>query len=383
MKVYFDNAATTAMRPEVIASMVKVMNTTFANPSATYANGRSAKAILETSRKKIAKQLGVLDSEIVFTSGGTESNNLVLQGAVSKLGVKHIITSKIEHHAVLKTCQYLAEYNDVIIHFVPVLSTGEIDYNALEEILKSLVNDSVLVSLMHINNETGVVLDLPRIGDLCETYDALFHSDTVQTIGHYNIDFKEVKMHFATASAHKFYGPKGVGFAYVCQSCKLNPLQHGGEQERGVRAGTEAIHQIKGMEVAFKMAYAELKEETAYVLSLKKHLLNKFEKDLPQIAFNGFSNDLSRNYNLLNILLPISSEKANTILFELDLSGIAVSRGSACQSGSNKPSHVLAEFLEDSAIKKTSLRLSFSIYNTLEEVDYFIDILKKIVTKYV
>ncbi len=381
MKVYFDNAATTAMRPQVIESMVEVMQDTYANASATYALGRSAKAIVETSRKYIAKQFGVLDSEIVFTSGGTESNNLILQGAVRDLGVKHIITTKIEHHAVLKTIVYLAADFGVSVHYLPILPDGTIDYLVLEQLLDTLEED-VLVSLMHINNETGVLLDLERVGNLCETNKALFHSDTVQTIGHFDINFKDVKLHFATASAHKFYGPKGIGFAYVNQECKLKALQHGGEQERGLRAGTEALHQIKGMQVALTLGYKKLEEEIKFVLDTKEYLIAELQEKISQIEFNAHSNESSRNYNLLNILLPVSYEKANTILFELDLAGIAVSRGSACQSGSNKPSHVLAEFLSEESLSKTALRLSFSIYNTTNEADYFVEVLSKIIRKY-
>ncbi len=381
MKVYFDNAATTPVRPVVIESMVQVMKNTYANASATYGIGRSAKAQLETSRKSIAELFGVLAKEIVFTSGGTESNNIILQGAVSSLGVKRIITSSIEHHAVLKTVEYLAERFEVVVEYVRILKDGTVDYKHLEKLL-ALRNEKTLVSLMHINNETGVILDLETVGDLCSAHEAFFHSDTVQTIGHFEVDFRKVKLHFATASAHKFYGPKGVGFAYISRECKLHPLQYGGEQERGARAGTESLHQIVGMQKALSISYNNLVEEAKYILELKNALIASLNEELPSIRFNTFSNQESRNYNLLNILLPIPSEKANTVLFELDLAGIAVSRGSACQSGSIKPSHVLIEILDLDEIEKTSLRLSFSIYNTKEEVMYFVEIMKKIISKY-
>lgn len=381
MKVYFDNAATTVMRPKVIESMVEVMKNTFANASATYALGRSAKAILETSRKNIAKQFGVHESEIVFTSGGTEANNMILQSAVEDLGIQQIISSKIEHHAVLKTCEYLESLKKVSISYVSILKDGTIDYKHLETLLSS-AHSTTLVSLMHINNETGVILDIERVGNLCDSYGVLFHSDTVQTIGHFKVNFKKVKLHFATASAHKFYGPKGVGFAYIDQSCKLKPLLHGGEQERGVRAGTEPIHQVFGMYTALEIAYQQLEKESKQIVLLKDNLVKKLQIEIPGVIFNALSNEASRNYNLLNIQLPISSEKANTILFELDLAGIAISRGSACQSGSNKPSHVLAEILNDNKVNKVSIRISLSIYNTNNEIYYFVETIKKLVLKY-
>lgn len=376
--VYFDNAATTKVRDEVIKSMVKVMECDFGNPSSTHSFGRSSKVLIEQARKTIAKFLNVSAGEIVFTSGGTEADNLALQCAVRDLGVSHIITSKIEHHAVLHTVEQLELVNNVVVSYVDLDENGAVDYKHLETLLQS--DKKTLVSLMHVNNEIGNILDIKQVGNLCKANNALFHCDAVQSVGHYEIDLQEIPVDFLAVSAHKFHGPKGVGFAFIRKNSGLKPLIFGGEQERGFRAGTEAVHNIVGLEKALTLAYKNLSEERSYVKNLKTYFKEQLIKAFPEVHFNGFSGDLEKStYTLLNVCLPISPEKALTLLFQLDLKGIACSKGSACQSGSSKGSHVLTAILSPDALNKPSIRFSFSIYNKPEDVDYVISVLKDFV----
>jgi len=372
-KIYLDNASTTAIRPEVIQEMTKVMAEDFGNPSSTHSFGRNAKSVLELSRKSIAKQLNAAAQEIIFTSCGTEANNWILRSAVEDLKVKRIITSKIEHHAVLYTVQALQKEFDIQVDYVAVKPNGEIDVTNLVELLAQ--NHKTLVSLMHVNNEIGTVLDLSRVAPICKQYNALLHSDTVQSIGKKEIDLKELPIDFLVASAHKFHGPKGVGFAFVRKNSGLQPLFYGGEQEKGLRAGTEAVHQIAGMAKAMEVSYANLENERAQISELKKYLIEQLEIDFPGFIVNGSQDGF---YNMLNVLLPFSKDKTAMILFHLDMKGIAVSRGSACQSGSIRASHVLAEMLSDEDLRKPSLRISFSHYNSKEDIDVLIDALKSI-----
>lgn len=376
--VYFDNAATTPIREEVIGAISEVMKTNFGNPSSTHSFGRSSKALVEKSRKEIASLLNVSASEIIFTSGGTEADNLVLNSVVKDLGVTHIITSKIEHHAVLHTVEKLQIENNIEISYVNVTASGYVDLEHLERLLAS--DSKTLVTLMHVNNEIGNLLDLKKVADLCRTHEALFHTDAVQSVGHYKIDLQDVSVDFLAASAHKFHGPKGVGFAFIRKNSGLKPLIIGGEQERGLRAGTESIHNIVGMDVALKMAYDNLKVEMHYVKNLKQYFIDKIKNTLPEVKFNGNSDSLDANtYTLVNVCLPILPNKAAMLLFQLDLKGIACSKGSACQSGSSQKSHVLSEILHADDLEKPSIRFSFSKFNTKEEVDYVISILKEFI----
>ena len=372
-KVYLDNASTTQIRPEVFQEMTKVMTEDFGNPSSTHSLGRNAKSILELSRKSIAKQLNASAQEIIFTSCGTEANNWILRSAVKDLKVKRIITSKIEHHAVLYVVQALQNEYDIQVDYVMVKPNGEIDITDLVDLLSQ--ETKTLVSLMHVNNETGTVLDLDKVGRICEQHNALFHSDTVQSVGKIEMDLQHLPVDFITSSAHKFHGPKGVGFAFVKKNSGLQPLFFGGEQEKGLRAGTEAVHQIAGMAKALELSYAHLETERNQIAELKKYLINQLEIEFPAFEINGNQEGI---YTLLNIRLPFSDDKTAMILFHLDMKGIAVSRGSACQSGSIKPSHVLAEMLSNEDLKKPSLRISFSHYNSNEDVDLLIQALKSI-----
>ncbi|SHM56929.1 cysteine desulfurase family protein [Flavobacterium xinjiangense] len=372
-KVYLDSASTTAIRPEVIQEMTKVMAEDFGNPSSTHSFGRNAKNILELSRKSIAKQLNSTAQEIIFTSCGTEANNWILRSAVKDLKVKRIITSKIEHHAVLYTLLALQNEYDIQVDYVAVKPNGEVDITDLVELLSQ--ETKTLVSLMHVNNETGNILDLERVVRICKQHNALFHSDTVQSIGKTEIDLQAIPVDFIVASAHKFHGPKGVGFAFVRKNSGLQPLFFGGEQEKGLRAGTEALHQIAGMAKALELSYTNLKTDRTYISELKSYLISQLEIEFPAFVINGTADGF---YNILNVLLPFSEDKTAMILFHLDMKGIAVSRGSACQSGTIKPSHVLAEMLSNEDLKKPSLRISFSHYNTKKDIDLLIEALKSI-----
>lgn len=376
--VYFDNAATTQIREEVIASMVEVMNGSYGNPSSSHSFGRSSKSLVESCRKSIARFFNVSASEIIFTSGGTEADNLVLRSAVRDLGVKHIVTSKIEHHAVLHTLDQLEKEFPLKVSFVEVDDSGTIDYEQLEGLLKG--EEKILVSLMQVNNEIGNLLDIERVTNLCKANNVLFHTDAVQAIGHYQLDLQKVPVDFLAASAHKFHGPKGVGFAFIRKNTGLKPLIFGGEQERGLRAGTESVHNIVGIASALKIAYNNLEKETTYIKGLKQYFIENLSKAIPQVTFNGLSANMEKStYTLVNICLPVDPKKTTLLLFQLDLKGIACSKGSACQSGSSQGSHVLAEILNDEDLEKPSIRFSFSIYNTKEEIDYVVGVLKELV----
>ena len=378
MKVYFDNAATTPLRNEVIELMTQSMTTTFGNPSSTHGFGRSAKSIIETARKSVAKYLNCEPQEIIFTSGGTESDNMVLRCAVKDLKVKTIISSVLEHHAVLHPLDELQK-EGVNIRYVDLDEDGSPKLDHLENILES--DDTLkLVSLMHINNEIGNVLDLDRVGALCKAKGAYFHTDAVQGVGHFTFDLKSQPIDFLSSAAHKFHGPKGVGFTFIRKNTTIDPFITGGPQERGQRAGTESVHNIIGLKKAIEMAYENLEEESAYILSLKKYFITQLKRLFPSIHFNGLSEDLDKStYTLVNVALPLEDSKSQLLDFHLDLRGIACSKGSACQSGSVKGSHVLGNLKRSEAIKKLpSLRFSFSSFNTLEEIDYVIECLSEL-----
>lgn len=376
-KVYLDNAATTQVRREVVEEMQRALEDTYGNPSSTHSFGRTAKSQVESARKTIAKHLNATASEIIFTSGGTEADNMILRCAVRDLGVKTLITSKIEHHAVLHTCEELENEYGISLWFVDLDADGNPDLNHLESLLNK--DDSKkLVSLMHVNNEVGNLLDLDAVCRLCQENEALFHSDTVQSVGHFEWDLQETSIDFLTAAAHKFHGPKGVGFAFIRKNSGLKPLIVGGSQERGFRAGTEPFHNIVGLEVAFTTAYEKLATEKEYVLGLKTYFIEKLQEAIPEVQFNGLSNDFEKStYTLVNVRLPFDVQKSLMLLFHLDLKGIACSKGSACQSGSDKGSHVLTALLPEEELKKPSIRFSFSHFNTKEELDYVIGILKE------
>jgi len=376
-KVYLDNAATTQVRQEVIERMQEALAQHYGNPSSTHSFGRSAKTAVEQARKTIAKTLNAQPSEIIFTSGGTEADNMILRCAVRDLEVKTIITSKIEHHAVLHTVEELEKEYGINLWFVDLDEFGNPNLGHLETLLKK--DDSKkLVSLMHVNNEIGNITDIAAVGELCKANNALFHSDTVQSIGHYPWDVQGVHVDFLAAAAHKFHGPKGIGFAYIRKNSGLKPLILGGSQERGFRAGTESFHNIVGLEEAFIKSYEHLEEETKTIRELKRYFVERVLAEVSGAECNGLSGDMEKStYTLANIRLPFDKQKGLMLLFHLDMKGIACSKGSACQSGSNQGSHVLNEILSGEELDKPSLRFSFSMYNTKEELDYAVEVLKE------
>lgn len=376
--VYLDNAATTALRPEVVERMTQVLQENYGNASSTHSFGRASKSLLEQCRKNIASYFKVSASEIVFTSGGTEADNLALRSAVRDLGVTEIITSRIEHHAVLHTAEQLQKEYNVRLSYVDLDDCGLVDYSHLQELLQT--SDKAIVSLMHINNEIGNILDIECVAKMCKENNALFHTDGVQSVGHYQIDLNKIPIDFMAASAHKFHGPKGVGFCYIRKESGLKPLIFGGEQERGYRAGTESTHNIVGMDEALKIAYTNLAVEKDYISELKTYFIQQLKDNLENVSFNGGCEDaINSTYTLVNVCLPIAPEKAPMLQFQLDLKGIACSKGSACQSGSSQQSHVLSAILDDDKLKRPSVRFSFSIFNTKEELDYVVKVLKAFV----
>lgn len=378
--VYLDNAATTQVRPEVIATMTEVLQKEYGNPSSTHNVGQSSKAILEQCRKDIAELFNAHPGEIIFTSGGTEADNLALTAAVRDLGVQVIITSAIEHHAVLHTAQALTQGPKTTLALVDIDHSGMVDLTHLEALLKQHQGKKTLVSLMHVNNEIGVILPLKKVAELCKAYGALMHSDTVQSFGHFHIDFKDVPLDFAAVAAHKFHGPKGVGFAFVRRGTGLGPLILGGAQERGMRAGTEAVYAVAGMTKALKLAYENLTHESEYVASLKTRFIDGL-KTLPGVRLNGGCGDLENStYTIINVGLPIDAAQSAMLLFQLDLKGVACSQGSACQSGSAKGSHVLEALDKVGVPLMPSLRFSLSMYNTPEDIDFALESLKSLLT---
>lgn len=378
-KIYFDNAATTQIDSAVVDRIQNIMLNNYGNPNSTHSYGRSARTLIEKARKTVATQFKASPSEIYFTSCGTESDNMVLISAVRDLRVKRIITSKIEHKAVLNVVKYLTETESIEIKYVDVLKNGLIDYNHLEILLKES-SLKTLVSLMHINNEIGSKLDLIRVGKMCADNNALFHSDTVQSIGKYDFDLSKLNIDFIVGSAHKFHGPKGIGFVYINKNLKLNPFVIGGNQERGMRAGTESVHNICGLETAFIDSYQNIITNNKHIQNLKNEFINQIKKLIPSIKFNGScENNLLSSPSIINVCLPISKEKSVLLEFNLDMKGIACSRGSACQSGSQSGSHVLNSILSKEDLDKPSLRFSFSKYNSSEEVIRVVSVLKDFV----
>ncbi len=377
-KIYFDNAATTPMDKDVITAIAQTMNDVYGNPSSTHQFGRKAKAIIEQARKNIANYFKVSSSEIIFTSGGSEADNLILNNAVKNLNVTRILTSKIEHHAVLHTIASLKKEVNIEVNYIRFNEKGEIDYEHLKELLNAS-DKKTLVSLMYVNNEIGNILNTKKVTELCRENNALFHSDTVQAIGHYTIDLQKTPIDFIAASAHKFHGSKGVGFAYIKKGFGILPILHGGAQEKGARAGTENVPNIVGMDVALNKMLHNLDAETKQITELKAYFISELKKNFNDIRFNGMSENLEKSsYCILNVRF---NQDIPMLLFTLDLKGIAVSGGSACQSGSNTGSHVLNEIAPDKDTVNTSVRFSFSKYNTKKEVDYVIQTLLEIIKK--
>lgn len=364
MHIYLDNAATTALDPEVIDVMVETMKTEFGNPSSIHAHGRQAKTIVEKARKTIAHLLHASPAEIFFTSGGTEADNMAIVRSIEAYGITHAITSPIEHHAVLHTLEELAKTGKIQLDLVRLDAKGNIDLTHLEELLAK--NPRTLVSLMHANNEIGNLIDIKRVSEICQQYQAIFHSDTVQTMGHYPHDLSQLKIDFITCAGHKFHGPKGVGFLYINANNKIKPLIFGGAQERNMRGGTENVYGIVGLAKALEIAYRDMESHQAYIQDLKSYMKQELQKAIPTIQFNGNIDPKNSLYTVLNVSLPCTN-MSDMLLFNLDIAGISASGGSACSSGSDIGSHVLRAINADP--ERPSVRFSFSKNNTKEEID--------------
>jgi len=365
MRVYLDNAATTPLDPEVMKEMCKVMENTYGNPSSIHSHGREARTLIERSRKTVANLLGTSPSEIFFTSSGTEADNMAIRCGIVDHGIKHAITSRIEHHAVIHTFEALEKAGVIKLSFVNLDSKGNIDYEHLESLLKD--NGRSFVSIMQANNEIGTLSDIERIGDLCEVYNAIYHCDTVQTMGHYKHDLSKLKAHFVVCSAHKLHGPKGVGFLHINHRIKIKPLIYGGAQERNMRGGTENIYGIVGLAKALDMAYAEMEQHQQHIQDLKTYMINQLKESITGIEFNGETDPDKSLYTVLNVSFP-EMEMADMLLFNLDIAGISASGGSACSSGSDIGSHVLTAI--GASASRPSVRFSFSKNTTKEEIDY-------------
>lgn len=373
MQIYFDNAATTPMDPEVIQAMTETMHTHYGNPSSIHAHGRQAKTIVEKARKTVAGLLKASPAEIFFTSGGTEADNMAIVRSVTDLGITHVITSPLEHHAVLHTVEDLAARGAIKLDFVRTDERGNVDMDHLRELLSQ--NPRTLVSLMHANNEIGTLTDIHKVAEICQEFHAVFHSDTVQTMGHYRHDLTTLPIDFLTGAAHKFHGPKGVGFIYINGKNKIRPLIHGGAQERNMRGGTENVYGIVGMAKALELCYAHMDMHRDHIQGLKDYMHTELTQAIPGVSFHGNTDAADSLYTVLNVSLPCT-EIADMLLFSLDIAGISASGGSACSSGSQLGSHVLQALGSDT--DKPAVRFSFSKYNTKEEVDVVVKTLKEL-----
>lgn len=363
-RIYFDNAATTPLAPEVLEAMMPYLTEKFGNPSSIYSYGRETRLAIEQARKSVAKNLGAKPAEIFFTSGGTESSNTILNAAIIDLGCKHIISSPIEHHATLHTVTHLAKQHHVQLSFVQILPTGHIDMAHLATLLADS-SEKTIVSIMHANNEIGNMIDIEAVGHLCRQHNAYFHSDTVQTVGHFPFELSKLPVDFITGAGHKFHGPKGVGILYINENVKISPLVHGGSQERNMRAGTENLYGIVGFAKALELATDKHQEDSNYIQSLKQYMHDQLVANIPGVGFNGDPFGASL-YTLLSVNFP-KNEKTEMILFNLDMHHICASGGSACSSGAQQGSHVIGALNKGSEI--VTIRFSFSKQNTKEEID--------------
>ena len=374
VRIYFDNAATTSLDAQVLDTMMPYLTEKYGNPSSIYSYGRETRMAIENSRKTVAKILNAHPAEIFFTSGGTESSNTAILASVRDLGCRHIISSSIEHHAVSHTVTHVDNMDEVKVSYVKLLPDGHIDLEDLEKLLAGS-EEKTLVSLMHANNEIGNILDIHAVGELCKLYNAIFHSDTVQTVGHFPFDLRTLPVHFITGSAHKFHGPKGVGILYINENVRIKPFVHGGGQERNMRAGTENVYGIVGFAKALELATQQHESDSAYIGTLKYYMHAQLKKHIPGVSFNG---DVVGNslYTVISASFP-KTEKSEMILFNLDINHICASGGSACTSGADQGSHVIRAV--NSNPNQVAVRFSFSKYNTKEEVDHVVDLLKQLV----
>jgi cysteine desulfurase len=373
-RIYLDNAATTPIDPRVVETMLPYLTTYFGNPSSVYSYGRETRMAIEKARKSVAQILGARPAEIFFTSGGPDSSNTVLQAAMRDLQCTRIISSRIEHHATLHTIEHLHKTGLANLDYVGLLPNGHINLAHLEELL-SQPGGKTIVTLMHANNEIGNLLDIDAVGELCEKYGALFHSDTVQTVGHYPFNLKASKVHFITGAGHKFHGPKGIGILYISDRVSIHPMIHGGAQERNMRAGTENVYGIIGFAKALELANEQYETDRNYITGIKQYMMQQLQEQIPGTGFNGDPAGKSL-YTVLSASFP-KTDKSEMLLFNLDIHHICASGGSACSSGANKGSHVI-EALHQQHEDRVTVRFSFSRHTTRAEIDYTIDVLKKI-----
>ncbi len=373
-RIYFDNAATTTLDPQVLEVMMPYLTEKFGNPSSIYSYGRESRLAIESGRKSVAKILNAHPAEIFFTSGGTESSNTAISAAVRDLGCTHIISSPLEHHATLHTIEHLHKRGEASLSDVNVLPNGHID---LEDLEHKLANSSekTLVTLMHANNEIGNILDIQSVGELCKLYGAIFHSDTVQTVGHFPFDLRNTPVHFITGAGHKFHGPKGVGLLYINENVRINPYIHGGSQERNMRAGTENVYGVVGFAKALELATAAYEADSSYIKGLKIYMMEQLKKQLKGISFNG--DPLGRSlYTVLSVSFP-KTEKSEMLLFNLDIHHICASGGSACTSGVEQGSHVIRAINNNP--NQVTVRFSFCKHNTREEIDAVVSQLRELI----
>ncbi|MCC7400380.1 MAG: cysteine desulfurase [Chitinophagaceae bacterium] len=373
-RIYLDNAATTPLDKEVLEAMLPYLTEKFGNPSSIYSYGRETRLAIENARKSVARLLNAHPGEIFFTSGGTESNNAAILSATRDMGCRHIITSPIEHHAVLHTVEHYDHENIVTCSFVKLFPDGHVDLNNLEEQLASR-KERCFVSLMYANNEIGNLLDIEATGNLCKKYNAIFHSDCVQAVGHYRMDLRNTPVHFISASGHKFHGPKGAGLLYVNDNIKVEPFIFGGGQERGMRAGTENLYGIVGFAKALELAIEDLEKDSRYISSVKTYMIGKLRSNISGVQFNGDAEGQSL-YTILSVSFP-KTERSEMILFNLDINNICASGGSACSSGADQGSHVIRAINNDPNL--VTVRFSFSKYNTKEEVDTVVEKVKELI----
>ena len=374
MRVYLDNAATTQIAPEVIDYMAELMKSDYSNPSSIHHGGRKSRILVENARKTVSNYLNTSPGNIFFTSGGTEADNMAIRRGILDNNISHAITSSISHKAVIYPLEELSDKKKIVLNYIKLDNNGKIDLIHLEDLLKN--NPRTFVSIMHANNEIGTIQPIIEIGDLCKKYNAIFHCDTVQTIAHYPIDLQKINVDFITGSAHKFHGPKGVGFIYISDNIDVQPFISGGSQERNMRAGTENVHAIAGLAKAMEFSYENMDNDKEYISQIKKYMINQLKLNINDVQFNANCTDFDSSlFKILSVSFPKISE-SEMLLFNLDIKGISCSGGSACSAGNMSGSHVLDVVCKDD--NRTGVRFSFSRYNTKEEIDYTVEKIKEI-----
>ncbi|MES2387088.1 MAG: cysteine desulfurase family protein [Bacteroidota bacterium] len=366
MRVYLDNAATTPLDSAVLDAMLPYLRNNYGNPSSIHSHGREARSAIEKARKTIAGLLNASPGEIFFTAGGTEADNMAISCSIASHNITHAVTTQLEHHAVLHCLQHNQQQRNLDVTYLHTNKQGLIDLAELEEVLAK--RPGSFVSLMHANNEVATMNPIARIAEICKATNSPFHSDTVQTMGHYPIDCTALSLDFLTGSGHKFHGPKGTGFVYINSRMKIHPFIHGGAQERNMRGGTENVAGIAGLAKALEIAVTEQEAHRRHITALKARMIERLKASIEEISFNGDSGNVENSlYTVLNLSLP-ASEVGDMLLFSLDIAGISASGGSACSSGSEIGSHVLRGINADPA--RGAVRFSFSKYNTPDEIDY-------------